>query len=181
MKTRWRVSSPVWGLITWLFFCFCFWPAASRPLERSGLGWLQQGWWHGQKQKYCQVILFKKNFIFQFDLQLRDLLNVSGLGWLNKGGDMVKAKKPPGNSFQKNFIFQFDCAASSPLCYAIPKKRQSSLQTHRGKWRAAAAASARKWRQFDLSTVLKQNVCLYLCVICRYNIYKKDFLYTTKF
>ena len=92
-----------------------------------------------------------------------------------------KAKKLPGNSFQKNFIFQFDCAASSPLCYAIPKKRQSSLQTHRGKWRAAAAASARKWRQFDLSTVLKQNVRLYQCVICRYNIYKKDFLYTSKF
>ena len=108
------------------------------------------------KEKYCQVILFKKNFIFQFDLQLRDLLNVSGLGWLNKGGDMVKAKRPPGNSFQKNFIFQFDCAASSPLCYAIPKKRQSSLQTHRGKWRGSGCRQCSKmaavWPEHSVKT-----------------------------
>ena len=140
------------GLITWLFFAFAFdktsWTfrariTSTRVVTRS-------------KEKYCQVILFKKNFIFQFDLQLRDLLNISGLGWLNKGGDMVKAKKPPGNSFQKNFIFQFDCAASSPLCYAIPKKRQSSLQTHRGKWRGCGCRQCSKmaavWPEHSVKT-----------------------------
>ena len=41
-----------------------------------------------------------------------------------------KAKKLPGNSFQKNFIFQFDCAASSPLCYAIPNRKDNRLYKH---------------------------------------------------
>ena len=34
------------------------------PTYMGGLGRLQQGRRHGQKQKNCQVILFKKNFIF---------------------------------------------------------------------------------------------------------------------
>ena len=95
---------------------------------------------------------------------------------------MVKAKKPPGNSFQKKTLF-FSLTVQLRVLFAMPYQRKDNRLYKRtaGNGGAAAAASARKWRQFDLSTVLKQNVCLYLCVICRYNIYKKDFLYTTKF
>ena len=83
--------------------------------------------------------------------------------------------------FKKTLFFSL--TVQLRVLFAMPYQRKDNRLYKRtaGNGGAAAAASARKWRQFDLSTVLKQNVRLYQCLICRYNIYKKDFLYTTKF
>ena len=132
----------------------------------------QQGWRHGQKAKKPPGNSFQKNFIFQFDCAASSPLCYAI--WSKQKNHQVIL-------FKKTLFFSL--TVQLRVLFAMPYQRKDNRLYKRtaGNGGAAAAASARKWRQFDLSTVLKQNVCLYLCVICRYNIYKKDFLYTTKF